>query len=62
MHPLHLLDEGDLVMLELWNAWRQGHLPAAGGSGDQPALLMDYLRIMDAADATVARMWKQDGS
>ncbi|BBK30314.1 hypothetical protein EDC65_2241 [Stella humosa] len=43
-------------MLRFWAAWRgggmgPGHLPAAGGYGDQAAIMMDALHLMDAADA-----------
>ena len=47
-------------MLRFWSAWRTGgmggpgHLPEAGGFGDQAAIMMDALRVMDAAEARLA--------
>ncbi|MGQ9367697.1 hypothetical protein [Azospirillum sp. ST 5-10] len=58
-------------MLHLWRAYRPapgrvggmasgivpvtGHLPEAGGWGDQAAVMMDAFAIMDAADADLRR-------
>lgn len=41
-------------MLGLWQMYRGGgmgggHLPDAGGAGDQAAIMMDCFRVMDAA-------------
>ena len=41
-------------MLGLWSMWRSGmggvgHLPDAGGSLDQAAIMIDAFRAMDAA-------------
>lgn len=46
-------------MLPFWLAWRgrgmgAGHLPGPGGYGDQAAIMLDALAVMDAADAKLA--------
>ncbi|MGE0715651.1 MAG: hypothetical protein AB7P02_09420 [Alphaproteobacteria bacterium] len=42
-------------MVRIWNQYRgggmgAGHLPEAGGTGDQAAIMMDALLAMDAAE------------
>lgn len=54
VHPRHLLDEEELALLEIFQEWRagmggRGHLPFAGGSADQPALVMDALAVIESA-------------
>lgn len=54
MHPQHLVDEGDRLVVELWSLWRggdlgRGPLPFAGGSAEQPAWIMDAFAICGAA-------------
>lgn len=43
-----------MEMLALWGLYRGngmggGHLPGAGGSGDQAAIMIDAFRVMDGA-------------
>lgn len=59
MHPVHLLDDEDFVILELWQAYRRdamgapGHLPFAGGYAEQPAALMRALEACSAVEARI---------
>jgi hypothetical protein len=72
-NPVGLLDDCDLAMVQLWRLAHPspgriggmaggvipvaGHLPDAGGAGDQAAAMMDAFRLMTAAEAeaTAAR-------
>lgn len=54
MHPRFVLDEEDLALGQLWQEWRpgmagRGHLPFAGGSAEQPAIVMDALSVIEQA-------------
>ncbi|RDD60489.1 hypothetical protein [Ferruginivarius sediminum] len=65
MHPLHLLDDEDMALIRLWDAWRgggqgPGHLPAAGGMLDQPAATMESLHLMAATAARMRRNRKDN--
>lgn len=56
VHPMHLVDDDDLLILEMYRAYRggmgaTGPLPEAGGYSDQPAYLMAAFAILAAADA-----------
>ncbi|MFZ1427186.1 MAG: hypothetical protein WAS21_10495 [Geminicoccaceae bacterium] len=59
MHPRHLVDPEDRLLIDVWLAWRRdgmggtGHLPFAGGYAQQPSALMRALEAMDAADARI---------
>lgn len=59
MHPVHLVDEEDLALIDIWAAWRRdgmggvGHLPFSGGYAEQPAALMRALEAMDGAASRV---------
>jgi hypothetical protein len=53
---MHLIGSTIPHLIPLWLAWRGGgmgvgHLPFAGGAGDQPAVLMDAFSIMEDAFA-----------
>ncbi len=59
VHPIHLVDEEDLPLIDIWAAWRRdgmggaGHLPFSGGYAEQPAALMKALESMDGAASRV---------
>lgn len=59
VHPCHLVEAEDRLLIDLWLAWRRdgmggiGHLPFAGGYARQPAGLMRALEAMDVADARI---------
>ena len=43
-----------MALLQLWQAWRgggmgAGHLPFSGGAAEQPACVMECLKVMEAA-------------
>lgn len=56
-HPAHRVGEAERAMLEVWRLCRTssmgtvGHLPEGGGVVDQPAILMEAIRVCDAAAA-----------
>jgi len=57
-HPMHLVGEAVLEILDLWRLWRATggvHLPCPGGLLAQPACLMAAFRVMDAAAAALQR-------
>lgn len=64
VHPSHLMDDEDRVVLDLWLAYRRdsmggaGHLPFEGGYARQPSGLMRALDAMDAADARIGKKLK----
>ena len=49
-NPKLLLDEGDFEMVTLWSLYRAGHLPAAGGTLDQPSMMLDAFAVMESAE------------
>lgn len=54
VHPKHLLDDVDYVLVELWRAWRgtemgRGPLPFAGGMAEQPSCVMAAFGVMEDA-------------
>ena len=51
VHPIHLIDNEDRALLDLWRAYKAGHLPVAGGVLDQPACVMTCLDIMSETEA-----------
>jgi hypothetical protein len=58
VHPFHLLDEDDLLLLEMWRAWQggmagPGPLPEPGGLMDQPACVIASFHIMSAAEVAL---------
>lgn len=64
-NPRLLLDDDAQAMLTIWCACRAsgfgpGHLPAAGGAGDQSALMMDCLNLMNAAEAKLRKARGED--
>lgn len=55
VHPSHILDADDRVLVELYQMWRgggyaSGPLPFAGGAADQPACVMAAFAVMAAAE------------
>ena len=56
VHPINTLDADDMMLLQLWHAWRGGEmgagpLPCAGGMLDQPACVMAALGVMSMTEA-----------
>jgi hypothetical protein len=65
VNPRSLIGEGDVEMVRFWAAYApepgriagmsagvlpvQGHLPEAGGFGDQAAVMLDAFAVMSAA-------------
>ncbi len=65
IHPLHLLDEEDFVLLQLWRASQgglsgPGPLPEAGGLLDQPACVMACFDVMSAAEAAIKKAVRRE--
>jgi len=57
-HPMHLVDDEILEVLDLWRLWRATggmHLPAPGGLLSQPACLIAAFRTLDATAAALQR-------
>jgi len=57
-HPMYLMGEEVMEVLNLWRLWRATggvHLPGPGGLLSQPACLMAAFRVMDAAAAALQR-------
>jgi len=53
-NPRLLVTPESEAMVTIWSMWRgggfgSGHLPDAGGSLDQPAIMLDAFGIMEAA-------------
>ncbi|NUB24308.1 hypothetical protein [Azospirillum brasilense] len=69
-NPRYLLTDAEWDMVRFWRAYRPtpgriggmaagvipvaGHLPEAGGYGDQAAIMLDAFEIMSAAEAEMA--------
>lgn len=51
--------EGLSEVLWLYSNYKRGQLPGAGGLQDQPAQLMTYFRIIDAAAAQIERLQEE---
>ncbi len=56
VNPRHLVADWALAMILPWRLWQgrgfgPGHLPEAGGSLDQAALMLDALVFMDRIEA-----------
>ncbi|HAK62690.1 MAG TPA: hypothetical protein DCO82_05540 [Alphaproteobacteria bacterium] len=52
MHPHWLLDSEDYALLNIYADYAAefgGHLPFSGGSAEQPACVMDCLRVIHNA-------------
>lgn len=67
VHPMHLIDEADMMVVELWRAWQgaksaTGFLPDAGGMTDQAAWLMAAFLMCDEVERRVAKQKQGKGA
>lgn len=58
VHPRFLLTDEEITVACLWRDYRgggfgHGPLPFAGGSAEQPALVMDAFGVLSAAAAKI---------
>ncbi len=66
VHPIHIVDEEDLALIEIWASWRRdsmggaGHLPFSGGYAEQPAALMKALEAMEGAAGRVKDKYRSE--
>jgi hypothetical protein len=66
VHPSYLLEPEDLLILDLWLAWRRdgmggaGYLPFAGGYAQQPSALMRALEAMTSCDGLIRDRRRRD--
>lgn len=65
-NPRRRVTGDDLAMVRLWGLYRgggfgPGHLPDAGGAGDQPAIMLDAFAIMSAVAADYEKKDGQKG-
>lgn len=54
-NPRLELEPSDLHMVSLWNLYRDGHLPEAGGVLDQAAINLEAFSVMNEAMIELAR-------
>ena len=60
VHPMHLVDDDVMQLIELWRAWQgglggAGLLPDQGGVNDQAAWIMAAFNILSAAERSLSR-------
>lgn len=66
VHPMHVVDEADMMVVELWRAWQgargtTGFLPDVGGMTDQAAWLMAAFLMCDEVERRVAKQRQGKG-
>jgi hypothetical protein len=53
----NLMREIDVMRVELYPGWQQGHLLAAGGLEDQPARYLEFMRLFDVMRTLVDKKY-----